>query len=336
MINFFKWIAVGVLVLIVIIAALFFHYLYVPSPKEPDLAGALGQHSVELNGKSRTFGWYKPKHINDGAALVFVLHGSKGSGKRMRSATAYEFDQLADKLGFIVVYPDGYQQHWNDCRRSADYAANIENIDDVMFFKTMIDFFSEEYAINQDRIFVTGMSNGGHMAYRLALESPELFMAFAPIAANLPVNDNLDCDKSGDAVSMAIFNGTDDAINPYNGGLVSVGGNSSRGEVMSTEDTVQYWLGLADIQKPALSTRYPEIDGLPHTWVTEQRWTSDKGKQVRLYTLVGSGHVIPSKITRFPRILGERAGDISAPEQIINFFMGLSKVNQVPYSPQVF
>lgn len=322
--SWLKKILISIVVLALAFAGLFFYFLYTPAAVEPELLGEFKQHSLGIDAHTRKFSWYKPLTLSSGAALVFVLHASNGDGNGIRAALAYEFDLLAEQDGFIVVYPDGYQKYWNDCRRSANYSANKENIDDVAFFKAMIDFFEEHEGVDSRKIFVTGLSNGGHMAYKLALEVPKLFAAFAPIAANLPVDDNLDCKKTGQSVSIAVFNGTDDPINPYDGGLVEILGNTSRGIVLSTMDTVNYWRQLAGIHTKSSSHVFPESDGLPHTSVIEQRWQSDDGVQVRLFTLKGSGHVVPSRIIRPPRILGERAADISGSEEIVKFFLGIN------------
>jgi poly(3-hydroxybutyrate) depolymerase len=65
---------------------------------------------------------------------------------------------------------------------------------------------------------------------------------------------------------------------------------------------------------------YPETDGKSNTSVVVKHWDTGTGVQVRLYTLQGSGHVIPSKIYHFPRIIGPNASDISGPEEIVQFF----------------
>lgn len=303
------------------IGALFFYFIYTPSVPKPQLEGEFKQGTLLIDSQPRSFSWYKPQALASNAPLIFVLHGSLGSGEQLRSSIAYEFDTLAEKYGFVVVYPDGYKNHWNDCRGSADYAANIEDINDNAFFEAMIDFFADQERIDRQQVFVTGISNGGHMAYGLALEAPDLFAAFAPMAANLPVDSNLDCEKSGQPVSIAIFNGTDDPVNPYDGGLVELFGNSSRGEVRSAMETVGYWRELAGITEAASEKRFPELDGQQSTSVIEQRWTGADGTQVRLYTLKGSGHVIPSKRVGVPRIAGSAAGDISGPEEIVEFFL---------------
>ncbi|ARN76427.1 hypothetical protein BST96_14615 [Oceanicoccus sagamiensis] len=256
---------------------------------------------------------------------MFFLHGSNNSADIIRMATAYEFDQLAEQHGYIMVYPQGYKKHWNDCRGSASYAANTDNIDDIAFFKAMINYFVDKASIDREQVFVAGISNGGQLAYKLAFESPESVTAIATFAANLPEQSNLDCSQSGQPISVAIFNGTEDAINPYNGGLVDLFGDTSRGVVLSTRETVDYWLRLAGITSAAQEKTLPERDGLAHTSVIEQRWQNNEGIQVRFYSLQGSGHVMPSTITRAPRILGEKSGDISGAEEIIDFFLNQSE-----------
>lgn len=319
----FKRILMTLALVVLIIAGLFVFFYYVPTPTKPDLSGEYKQGSIDVEGQSRNFSWYKPRNIANNPPLIFVLHGSNSHGEKMRVSTAYEFDILAETHGFIVVYPSGYKNHWNDCRASAGYAANQENIDDIVFFEEMIDYFSEQQSVDRNKVFLTGMSNGGHMAYRLGFESPELFKGIAAMAANLPVDSNFDCKKSGQPISIAIFNGTEDKINPYDGGLVVLSGNASRGEVQSSQQSIQYWLTLADIKESPTTKTLAERDGLSHTSVTEQRWQNEQGVQVRLYTLQGSGHVIPSTLSRAPRILGEKAGDISAAQEIVGFFLGL-------------
>lgn len=311
----------GISALLVALAlSFYFYYLYVPSPDMPLLQGSYQHYRLEVDGLERTYGVYVPKIVKDKPALVFVLHGSASSGDKIRESTGMAFDTLAEERDFILVYPDGYQHYWNDCRGSADYAANTENIDDVGFFRQMISHLASLYDINTESVFVTGHSNGGQMVYKLALESPDLFAAFAPVSANLPVMENLDCNPSGKAVSMAIFNGTDDPINPYNGGLVSILGNDSRGQVCSSDDTIAYWAGLARA-KPLQPIEHPEYDGDKHTRIIETRWSGINGEDIRLYSMIGSGHVIPSKTLKMPRALGRAAGDMDGPGEIVAFFL---------------
>ncbi len=311
-----------ILLALVLGAGLFvyFYYLHPSLVDEPPLSSELKSAELAVNGMARSLDYYIPADLKAGSPLVFILHGSMSKGQDVRKMTGYGFDQLADSEGFIAVYPNGYDNHWNDCRGSANYAANVQNIDDIAFFTAMIDFFAEQHQINRNRVYATGHSNGGHMAYRLAFEMPEQFAAVAPISANIPVESNLDCEKSGKPVSIAIFNGTEDSVNPYNGGLVEVMGDKSRGEVISAAASAAYWRELASLAPEPVTKQFPEVDGNSNTSVSLQSWQGEGDVEVRLYTLAGSGHVIPSKKVKFGRMLGDSAGDIDGAEEIWDFF----------------
>src|ERR1700737_1842715 len=67
---------------------------------------------------------YVPHDISPHSPLVIVLHGSLMDAESMREWTGYEFDQMADQHGFVVVYPDGYKHNWNDCHCQSTFAAH--------------------------------------------------------------------------------------------------------------------------------------------------------------------------------------------------------------------
>ena len=339
-----KWLISVVVLLVVIVGVAYYgynDYMKTSSDAILPVLGTYHQKNIEVKQQSqvsqlnhlnhlnqkfqRSFNYYLPKNLIENPAIVFVLHGSKGTGNKVRFQSGYQYDYLAENKGeFIVVYPDGYQNHWNDCRASASYAANTENIDDPAFFNQMIDYFVAEHNGESERVFATGFSNGGHMVYRLGLEMPERFTALAAIAANLPVDENSDCLTSDKPVSIAIFNGTKDPINPYEGGLVNVFGDTSRGSVLSTLDTLKYWVDLAQLDQSHESI-LTDNDNDNSTSVIKTTWTKEvrsekENKEVRLYTLKGSGHVMPSKVVDFAQILGGNAQDIAGAEEIWTFF----------------
>jgi polyhydroxybutyrate depolymerase len=80
----------------------------------------LTSDSVRIGEKIRSFQYYIPEAVSSDPALVFVLHASGGSPDRVRFFTNYEFERLAEeKKNFILVYPAGYKNYWNDCRVNA-------------------------------------------------------------------------------------------------------------------------------------------------------------------------------------------------------------------------
>ena len=103
--------------------------------------------------------------------------------------------------------------------------------------QAIIGHFQMALDIDPREVFAVGYSNGAQMAYRLALEVPNEVRAVAAISANLPTPQNLDCRPSGQPVSVLVMNGTNDPINAYNGGTVSIFGFGNRGTVLSSEET---------------------------------------------------------------------------------------------------
>ena len=130
---------------------------------EPELSAQVQQGSLEFDGRQRSYLYYVPTEVASRPALVIALHGSLGDGARARQAMAYEFDRRADENGFIVAYHDGFERHWNGCRAAGPYLANTLDVDDLGFLGALIDHFAREHGADSDRIFVTGISNGGHM-----------------------------------------------------------------------------------------------------------------------------------------------------------------------------
>ena len=169
----------------------------------------------------------------------------------------YEFDELADKHGFLVVYPDGFDNTWNDCRGGSPFSSKRLKIDDAGFIRSLLDHEVTAHAVDRKRVFAAGWSNGAQLAYRLALENPEDFAGVAAISASVPVKENLDCGQVDKPIPVMIVNGTADPINPFRGGMVNLGG-AKLGNVLSSEDTAKYWAKLLGV------TAAPQIATLPH------------------------------------------------------------------------
>src|SRR5882672_1563337 len=271
--------------------------------------GEARQNVGTVGGRERTFIEYAPKTLKPGAPLLFVLHPSGGDASSMRDYSKYEFDELADKYGFVVVYPDGYENTWNDCRGGSPFPSKALKIDDSGFIEALIAHEVDAHQIDRKRVFAAGWSNGGQLAYRLALEHPEDFAGVAAISASLPVKENLDCGQVDKPIPVMIVNGTADPINPYRGGMVNLGG-AKLGNVLSSEDTAKYWAKLLGV------TAMPELAKLPHkgggTSVDSMSFVKDGTPVVVLYSVQNGGHAMPLE--------GE---DLDSPVVIWDFFSKL-------------
>jgi polyhydroxybutyrate depolymerase len=265
---------------------------------------------------NRSYLQYVPRNLKANSPLLFVFHGSGGDGEGMREITGAEFDVLADANSFVVIYPDGFQTTWNDCRKASPQPARRANIDDKGFIDAMIEKQVADNRIDRKRIFAAGWSNGGQLAYRLALEKPEQFAGVASISASRPTMENLACTPTDRPMAVMIINGTSDPINPFNGGEVRIG-VSSLGTVLSSRETAQYFARLNGITKEPVTTRLPHRAPSDPTSVDQISWSEPGKPPVMLYAVNGGGHVVPNRVFDFG---GGQTRDLDAPVAIWDFF----------------
>ena len=308
--NYFLFF-IGIVFGIYLALAVLSYYTTAEVLRDPPSQGTYKTYSFTHDDLTRTYDVYIPSSLKNDAPAFFAFHGSRGSAEGMRVFTGYDFEYLAEEKGFLVVYPQGYKNHWNDCRSTADYDANELDIDDIGYFKQIVKFLKKDFMINTNRIVVSGMSNGGHMVFKLAYEIPEEVLLYAAFTANLPIEENNDCSRSNREVNMLIFNGAVDSINPHEGGIVSILGNDSRGFVISSDATYNYWRDLTSMNAEKIST-FKNLDG--ETSVIKKE--SNGSKIVGLYTLINGGHVYASPNVLPPRFLGEGVKDINSAEEI--------------------
>ena len=250
--------------------------------------------SFQVDSRQRYFYFKKPAPANKMSSLIFVLHGSGGSGRGIMNSAA-KLDAIAEQENVIIVYPDGYKNYWNECRKNASSIANIENIDENTFFDRMIEYFISKYHVHPEHVFAIGTSGGGHMAYKLALTSTRKFKAITAIIANLPDTQNLDCSESKIPISVMIINGTNDSTNPYYGGEVRTA-QATFGKVRSTDRTFAYWAELNGYKGKPRKEKLPDTD--PADGKTIEKFTySKKGKpEVVLLKVINGKHNYPNDI----------------------------------------
>ncbi|MCK5419527.1 MAG: hypothetical protein KAI93_13490, partial [Desulfobacterales bacterium] len=176
--------------------------------------------------------------------------------------------------------------------------------------------------IDSKRIFVTGISNGGLMAFRLGCSLPDKIRAIAPVTAQIPSAIESLC-RFDSGVSLVVFNGTEDPLVPYNGGQITVF-RRERGAVLSTDETIRIWRKKNRCTSEARATQLTDIaaDG---TRVTKIEYTQCAAEsKVVLYRIDGGGHAWPDGRQYLPvRLVGRTSRDINACDEIWEFFRSL-------------
>ena len=150
--------------------------------------------------------------------LVVVLHGygGKALGDGLR------FIELADLHGFAVCWPQGAEDGtghncWNvGYPFQADY-----RIDDTAYLRRLVRHLQKNFGVSRRNVFLTGMSNGGEMCYKMAAEHPETFSAIASIAGLTLVSMSTDYRRP---VPFMEVHGTDDSVSAWCGDPENRGG----------------------------------------------------------------------------------------------------------------
>lgn len=257
-----------------------------PNPANQNIA----EVTLQVGAMTRSFLLYTPPTLPIGSPLLIVFHPSNSSAVKMRSMIGETIERMAREHGFAVAYPDGFEGHFNDCRREASYSARTQHVDDIGFTRSLIDTLVREHSIDHVRVFAIGYSNGAQMVLRLALEAPALVAGVVAISANLPTAENNDCTASRDGQpSVSLIEGTDDRLNPYKGGRVSILGFGNRGTVMSAIGSAKWFAQRYRITE----TGPTESQSKGDLRAELQTWGDGQIPKVQLITIVGGGHTIP-------------------------------------------
>lgn len=283
--------------------------------------------SITYKGYTRTFLIHQPeKGRNDRPCpLVVILHGGGGEGRRMIRFT--RFNDLADREGFIAVYPDGVERQWNDGRSIEQSKAHRENVDDVGFLAGLIDYMVRRYGADAKRVYLAGISNGALMSYRMACEKPHLIAAIGAIVGNLP--EHLASSRPAEPVSVIIINGTDDPLVPWKGGWVRIPflPGQVRGRVIGSVDTAAFWARANRCQSSPAAVALPDKGpGVACRVVRHAYGGCADGTDVVLYEIEGGGHTWPGRAQYMPvTIVGRACQNLDATEIIWEFFKSHGK-----------
>ncbi|MXP23577.1 polyhydroxybutyrate depolymerase [Gordonia sp. HNM0687] len=273
-------------------------------------AAPAGGHTTERVATStgdRTYEMYRPAGLGTPAPLVIVLHGGYGSGRQAESS--YHWDTHADRGRFVAVFPNGVGRSWN--AGTCCGPAQRRDVDDVAFVRTVLDDVSSRVSIDRSRVYVTGMSNGAMMAYRLACET-DLFAAVAPVAGTRLVG----CATAA-PTSLLHIHGTADPTVPYTGGP---------GRAYNLRGTAR----VDGPAIPAVVAGFRQLAGCPDP--TNRRLgsvvtsTADcpDGRTVELIAVTVAGHqwpgATPSPVIERLRPGNEPSGAFDATEVIWDFF----------------
>jgi len=237
---------------------------------------------VHTRGRKRRYLLYVPESYDPGlpAPLVISIHGFVQWPAHQRGLSGW--NKLADKYGFLVVYPrgSGFPLRWNAGPITNDLVKTQREVD---FFSDLLDHLSREFNIDPKRIYVNGMSNGGGMAHLLACTMTGRIAAFGGVAGAYLYPEEV-CRPSRPTPWIA-FHGREDPVVPYQGGP----SRNHHGRILFTsiESWARKW---AEYNCCGLE---PEIDQITHQITRFVYRRCEDDVEVVLYSIEGGGHTWP-------------------------------------------
>jgi len=261
--------------------------------------------SITHNNLEREYILYIPESYSgdNSVPLVLNLHGyTSNAGEQMIYSN---FLEISDTEGFLLVHPMGTtnklnQPFWNSWE--------TEDVDDIGFLSSLIDFLGQEYNIDLNRVYSMGMSNGGFMSYTLACELSDKIAAIASVTGSMYTDQYLVCDCEHQMPVMQIH-GTTDITVPYFG--------SPTAEAI--DDVVAYWASFNQCNENPVFFDLPDLNTMDLCWVEHYIYENGtNGASVELYKVINGGHTWPGAYIPLPGVNTNQ--DFSASQKIWEFF----------------
>jgi polyhydroxybutyrate depolymerase len=227
--------------------------------------------TMNVKGTRRWFTVHLPTGYQAGAPMPLVLNLHAYSSDAFEQETLSQMNAKADEEGFIVVNP----QALHDPPSWWGPLLGERGRPDHDFFQALLPYLQDVLSVDAARIFVTGMSNGGTMTYRLGCDMADTFAAIAPVSGGHVAHPFCEPERP---ISVLVMHGTDDRVIPYHGNQID-------------SPPVHVWLEAWAGHNQCDPT--PRVQH-PYQYVTQETWTNCAGGvEVMLYTLEGGGHTWP-------------------------------------------
>ena len=269
-----------------------------------------------VDGFQRSFALYVPESIDFGGPpvpAIMVLHGFPPTDM----SVVTRMNDAADRDGFIAVYPKSASgTEWAmACDKCSPNAAR--GVDDVHYFRVVINDLIESLPVDSERIYLTGFSNGGMMTYRGFCDLSDEIAAFAPVGAGM-WTWHIDNCSPDDAVPVMMINGTEDPQFPWEG--VAVAAPLVGGELQVP--ILEHVGALAAVNGCDPDPAIQNVPDLFDDGTTLQRWNYQGcGAETVFYRIEGGGHTWPGMDVDFGPGLGTKSLELAGTDTIVAFLL---------------
>jgi len=256
------------------------------------------------DGLTRSYTIYVPASYSPGTPAPMVLNFHGYTSNAFQQMFYGDFRAIADTAGFLLVIPDGTLDATGTTYWNSGWGGTV---DDIGFTSALIDQIAASYTVNLNRVYSTGMSNGGFMSYTLACSLSNRIAAIASVTGSMNVGQDLTCNAQHPTPVMEIH-GTADATVPYEGG----------GFMEAIPNVLNYWVNFNNCNAT------PVITDVPNTILSDGCTAmhyfyagGSSGVDVEHYKVIDGGHTWPGSMFN----IGVTNNDFNASKKIWQFFL---------------
>ncbi len=228
------------------------------------LIAGCNRDQLVIDGVEREYLVYEPDSRGK-LPVLLVLHGNPSTGWQMKTWTG--MNSVAREANFLVVYPYANEKRWPILPQ--------KNAGEVEYIEKVLTNLRKDYEIDDQRIYLCGMSGGGIFSFQLVKELKETFAAFVVVSGNMPVS----YDSNGFKPHPFMYvHGTDDFL--YNG----------RKDLASALESLETWKLINKTGQPD-TTLLPDENTKDGSTVSRIYYPGES--PVVFYLVEGGGHHWP-------------------------------------------
>lgn len=221
-------------------------------------ASAAALENIQVGATTRTMIAYAPANLPPKRPLLLSMHGMSQDAAYQQGQAKWEL--VADTAKFVVVYPNGISNSWD-----------ISGTRDIDFVLTIIDTMASRYAIDRNRVYLSGFSMGGMFTYHAINRIADKIAAFGPVSG-YPLNGS-NYTSSRPVPIIHVHGDADDVVTYTN-----------------LPNYLKGWVSRNNCPATAVVTK-PYPSHLPNSSATKSYWgPGDAGVEVVLMTIGGKGH----------------------------------------------
>ncbi len=269
---------------------------------------------IHSGGSDRNYSVFVPDSVPPDSTmpLVVALHGPMMTGRSMRAL--FGMDVYAEQEGFAVAYPNSRGPRWNDGRGTRE-----QGPDDVRFVNLLVRRLVAQGIADPSRLYLLGISSGGMLTYRIACETPETFVAYAAVVADMPKRVARRC-RHNTGVPMLIINSLRDAL--------ARDGDQAEWEpdnVLPGTWTVDFWRRANGCGGAPQVKKMPDSDPDDGSTVVAEQYVNCRTRMPLVsFTVENGGHLPPGahigNRSLLLSMLGQPNRDISSADIAWKFF----------------